>query len=153
MTVAVDAFISDAIEGIADIDILVVPGGLPSLLQESASEKKPVYQFVKYSVDMQQRGAEKRVLLSVRTGALLVAVVGSFEGLKFYHPLEEMDGDIDVVNSLDSDGTRRYVDRGLKKDGLRVVSAGGVSCGMDAALQRWGAESGMGSCGVCCEDG
>ncbi len=48
----------------------------------------------------------------VCTGALLVAAMGSFEGLKatthhmFYDLFEGMDGDTDVANCLDSDGTR-----------------------------------------------
>lgn len=48
--------------------------------------------------------------------------------------MTEIDQSVDLVDCVDSDGTRRFVDRGLKKDGLKVVSAGGVSCGMNAAL-------------------
>ena len=140
MTITADALISDTIKRISDFDLLVVPGGMPNLLQGFASENSPEYQFVKSFVDLPQKGTEERLLLSVCTGALLVAATGAFGGLMatthhmFYDHLTEIDQSIDLVNCVDSDGTRRYVDGGLKKDGLRVVSAGGVSCGMDAAL-------------------
>jgi putative intracellular protease/amidase len=147
MTATADALISDATKRIADFDMSVVPGGMPSLLQGFASEKKPDYQFMKDFVELQQRGAKEKVLLSVYTGALLVVAAGVFGGLKatthhmFYDLLEEIDGDIDVVDCLNGGGTRRYVYGGLKKDGSRVVTCFG-----------WGAEGGTGSCGVCCED-
>ena len=140
MTVTADKTIEEAIKHIDDFDILVVPGGYPNLVQGLASEKGPEYQFVKDFTQLQQRGEDERVLLSVCTGALLVAATGAFGGLKAtthhlsYDLLKEMDKSIDVIKLVDSDGTRRYADGGLKKAGLRVVSAGGVSCGMDAAL-------------------
>ncbi len=65
MTVTEDALISDATKRIADFDMSVVPGGMPSLLHGFFSEKKPEDQFVKDFSELQQRGAEERVLLSV----------------------------------------------------------------------------------------
>ena len=95
---------------------------------------------MKSFVDLPQKGTDERLLFSVCTGALLVAATGAFGGLMAtthhmaYDLLKEIDHSINLINCVDSDGTGRYVDGGLKNDGLRVVSAGGVSCGIDAAL-------------------
>jgi len=136
MTVTADALSSDATKRIADFDMSVVPGGMPSLLHGFVSEKKPEDQFVKDFSELQQRGAEERVLLSMCTGALLVAAVGSFEGLQATtHHMFEMDGDIDVVNCLGSDGTRRICRWGAEEGWFEGRECWwGCGCGMDAAL-------------------
>ena len=78
--------------------------------------------------------------MSVCTGAAFVASTGAFAGMKatthhtYYDSLKQDDVSIDVVRGAGSGGVMRYVDGGLTKNGLRVVSTGGISCGVDGAL-------------------
>lgn len=49
--------------------------------------------------------------------------------------LRSQDKSIEVVSSVSSEGKpSRYVDGGMNKQGKRVVTAGGVTCGLDGAL-------------------
>lgn len=49
--------------------------------------------------------------------------------------LRETDTSIEVVSSVSEDkAPRRYVDGGVNRQGKRVITAGGVTCGMDGAL-------------------
>ena len=131
--------IEEASKHIENFDILVVPGGNSSLLLQYAKEKSPEFHFVESFTQLQSE-EKQRVLLSVCTGVALVASMGAFAGMKAtthhmsYDSLKEENGSIDVVRGAESDGVMRYVDGGLTKNGLRVVSTGGVSCGMDGAL-------------------
>ena len=53
----------------------------------------------------------------------------------FLNEFSELDKSIEVISSVTSEGTpKRYVDGGINKQGKRVITAGGVSCGLDAAL-------------------
>lgn len=78
--------------------------------------------------------------MSVCTGAALVASMGAVAGMKAtthhtcYDSLKQDDESIDVVGGAESGRIMRYIDGGLTKNGLRVVSTGGVSCGIDGAL-------------------
>lgn len=49
--------------------------------------------------------------------------------------LRETDPSIEVLSSVtEKEKPRRYVDGGLNRQGKRVVTAGGITCGLDAAL-------------------
>jgi len=63
------------------------------------------------------------------------------------------------VPDVSTDATR-YVDAGLNESKIRVISSGGISCGLDATLylvsQRLGKRYGCGRCGddgVCVKGG
>ena len=139
MEITAHMTIEEASKHIESFDILVVPGGNSPLLLEFAKEKSPEFCFVERFTQLQSE-EKQRILLTVCTGAALVASTGAFARMKatthhlFYDKLKQIDGSIDVVRCAENGGARRYVDGGLTKNGLRMVSAGGVSCGMDAAL-------------------
>lgn len=48
--------------------------------------------------------------------------------------LKKFDGSIEIVDSTANGRARRYVDGGTNKAGVRIVTAGGVICGLDASL-------------------
>lgn len=131
--------IEEASKHIESFDILVVPGGNTSLLLQYAKEKNPESRFVESFTQLQSE-EKQRILLSVCMGAALVASMDAFAGMKAathhtcYGSQKEDDGSIDVVRGAESGGIMRYVDGGLTKNKSRVVSTGGVSCGMDGAL-------------------
>lgn len=139
MEITAHMTIEEASKHIETFDILVVPGGNSPLLLEYAKEKSPEFRFVESFTQLQSK-EKQRVLMSVCTGAALIVSTGAFAGMKAtthhmcYDELKQHDESIDVVRGAESGGTMRYVDGGLTKNGLRVVSTGGVSCGMDGAL-------------------
>ncbi len=138
MEITAHMTIEEASKHIESFDILVVPGGNSLLLREFAKEKSPEFCFVKSFTQLQSE-EKQRVLVSVCTGAALVVFTGAFAGMKAtthhacYDELKQEDVSIDVVRA-GSGGVMRYVDGGLTKNGLRVVSTGGVSCAIDGAL-------------------
>lgn len=87
-----------------------------------------------------RESGKERIILSVCTGALLVAGTGALRGMKAttHHNsldlIKEIDGSIEVMRSKDEGGVGRYVDGGRNGNGTRVVTAGGVTCGIDASL-------------------
>ena len=70
----------------------------------------------------------------------MVAATGVLKGLKAttHHRvldmLKRIDASIDVVATVGEQAVGRYVDGGLNESGVRVVTTGGVTCGIDAAL-------------------
>ncbi len=47
---------------------------------------------------------------------------------------EKAAGGKEAANVVSSNAQRRYVDGGVNTAGIRVVTAGGVTCGLDASL-------------------
>lgn len=129
-------------------DILVIPGGPPEVVQrvmerEDGLELQLIRSFAKLPPAVEADGRE-RIILSVCTGAFLLGAAGVLGGQRVtthHSALDalqkicdrstdagEADGKTEVV------GDQRFVDAGLVKKGLRIVTAGGVSSGLDAAL-------------------
>ena len=48
--------------------------------------------------------------------------------------MKEIDGSIHVVDTTGERAVGRYVDSGRNGNGIRIVTAGGVTCGLDASL-------------------
>lgn len=130
--------------------MLVVPGGHPDVINALIKEGTwEGLEFIRKFAALPAREDDERIVLSVCTGALFLAAGGILAGLKAttHHmaleAMKQIDGSIEVQSSVEAIGEgegkgrnkRRYVDGGrCKKGGARVVTAGGVTCGMDAAL-------------------
>lgn len=122
---------------LSEFDVLLVPGGsltsLTGIAQDAAS---PEVQFVKaFAENATER---KRTLFSVCSGALLLATAGVLVGktVTTHHLAVEAlraqcakhkGAETTVVEGC------RYQDAGLTDKGARVLTAAGVSAGMDAA--------------------
>ena len=139
ITITPNVTYADASKMIEKFDILVVPGGPPPLIMEMA-KPGPEVSFIKAFNALGLKEGEERIILSVCTGALLVGASGALNGLKAttHHMaldlLKQIDGSIDVLSRDQIDGNGRYVDSGRNAKGVRVVTAGGVTCGLDASL-------------------
>ena len=139
--------IEQTLEELDRFHILVVPGGPLGVMQRIVEmEDGPELQVVKSFAKLTSAAEDgkERIILSVCTGALLLGAAGILGGLKAttHHSAlnvlqticdrntdaGEADGKTEVV------GGQRFVDAGLVKDGLRIVTAGGISSGLDAAL-------------------
>lgn len=142
MTVKADMTIATAMSKIGDFDILVVPGGWPTLLlnmiETGSEELKFVEAFDQCSAPCE---GDEKIILSICTGALFLGATGVLAGLKAttHHlsldMLRDTDPSIEVLSSVtEKEAPRRYVDGGVNKQGKRVVTAGGITCGLDAAL-------------------
>jgi transcriptional regulator GlxA family with amidase domain len=139
-----------------DYDILIQPGGgpdsiLPHLFPNDGSFAELleiVTAFAKLPPSPRLHAGE-RVIMSICTGALLLGYAGVFDGLTATtHFLS-----LDQLRSICADyvkrtpgatGTKvvpgvptdaiRYVDAGTNASQVRVISSGGISCGLDATL-------------------
>ncbi|KAL6716570.1 hypothetical protein ACLMJK_006137 [Lecanora helva] len=140
ITVATDSTVDEAIKRVAEFDILVVPGGNVPIMQDLAKTNTPEVQFIQaFDALPPKQDGDERVILSVCTGALLLAAAGVLKGLratthhKFLDVMKAIDTSIDVLGPEER-AVGRYVDGGRNGNGTRVLTAGGVTCGLDASL-------------------
>jgi transcriptional regulator GlxA family with amidase domain len=141
MTVSADMAIDEARRCIEDFDILLVPGANPEVMMQLGEGGGAEVGFVRAfdRLPAREKGVT-RTLLSVCTGALLMAKAGALTGVKAttHHLslelLKEIDKGIIVTGNSARDCTGRYEDGGSNANGTRIVTAGGVTCGLDASL-------------------
>jgi transcriptional regulator GlxA family with amidase domain len=132
-----DIPVSEAYSKLADFDILVIPGGgSPGVLEGKTEPLGLIKTFV--SLPKKADGSI-RILFSVCTGSLFLAETGVLDGKtatthpNYYGKLREIvqsrgEGRTTVVEE------RFVVNRTDVEKGLRIITAGGVSSGIDAAL-------------------
>jgi transcriptional regulator GlxA family with amidase domain len=100
-------------------DILLVPGGMGTRREMNNAG---MLQW------LNKRAAEAELLLSVCSGALLLAKAGLLDGLTattHHGALNELR---DVSSSISIDSSKRFIDNG------RVIVSGGISAGIDMSL-------------------
>jgi len=113
------------------VDILIVPGAGPDGM-EPAKKDLALLNLIKTFVNCPS--AHPRTLISICTGAELCGLAGAFRGKTAtthwaaLSTLQEICGDTTTVVR------KRWVDGGVDTSGLRVISSGGISCGIDACL-------------------
>ncbi|KAI4195941.1 MAG: hypothetical protein LQ350_006875 [Teloschistes chrysophthalmus] len=151
LTLTAEMTIQEALDHhLADFDVLLVPGGNPALMMDLIERDGPEMQLTrafatqKGSGEGEGKGKEEKTILSICTGALLVgaAVAGAAgAGLKMttHHAAYDLLRQVcakskSEVEVVETTRERRYVDGGVNARGVRVISAGGVTCGLDAAL-------------------
>lgn len=133
-----DLAIADALARLDDFDVLVVPGAgldtIQALLDGAGAEHLDLIRRFAALAPRASHG-KGRVLLSVCSGAILLGAAGVLAGREAttHHFCFDMldkaaEGKATVLRG------RRWVDGGLLDSGVRVVTAGGVSSGFDAAL-------------------
>jgi transcriptional regulator GlxA family with amidase domain len=127
--------ISEAHAKLADFDILVIPGGGSQGVLRGKTE--PLDLIKAFAALRKKQDGSIRTLMSVCTGSLFLAEAGVLDGKtatthpNYYMQLREMvaaSGKTKVVEE------RFVVNKTDEEMGLRIVTAGGVSSGIDAAL-------------------
>ncbi|RDW74126.1 hypothetical protein BP5796_07568 [Coleophoma crateriformis] len=115
-------------------DIFIIPGAMPDAIMSMINPPSPELAFIRDFIAQPRRlpGQQARIVFSVCTGALLLGAAGAFEGkTATTHHLC-----VDMLKQICGEHTevlqRRYVDGGELKNGTRVLSAGGISSGLDA---------------------
>lgn len=133
-----DASIASARSKLGESDILVVPGGQPPIVFVLIESNSEVLQIVRDFRHLSHKDTtdQPRTILSIYTRTLFLGVSSLLSGLSAttYHlfldslrAICEKEAKTHVVQA-------RYVDGGLRKSGLRVVTGGGgVSSGLDSA--------------------
>lgn len=133
-----DISIEEATAKVESYDILLVPGGPPDVIVPLYKSDSPELDFIRLFGNMPQLPEKKqRTIFSVCTGSLLLGSAGLLADLQatshhmFLNELRE------ACKLGGTPGTNvvcaRYIDSGRRETGLRIICAGGVSSGLDAA--------------------
>ena len=124
-------------------DILIIPGG-PGADVQAAIDSGGDGLLDLVEVFATQKADEHRPkwLVSICTGAGFLAVRGLLGGKTvtghwaYVDRLQDMCNEASKIYKTESTTVvrKRWVDTGLTKSGIRLVTAGGVSCGIDCTL-------------------
>jgi len=127
--------LEEAYASLAEYDVLIIPGGGTQPIVEG--EKEPI-DLIRAFVNLPKReDGRTRTMLSVCTGSLLIAAAGVLDGLvatthaNYYPQLREIaatKGSTKVVEE------RFVVNKVNEEKGLRIITSGGVTCGLDSCL-------------------
>jgi putative intracellular protease/amidase len=141
-------------ETLEDYDILIQPGGGPQSIMphlvpgdDSFTDLLEIVTIFSKLGPSPRIDAGERVIMSICTGALFYGYAGVFDGLTAttHHlaidQLQQVCKEY-VSRTSGAKGTTvippsdtlRYVDAGLNERKVRVISSGGISCGLDATL-------------------
>lgn len=142
LTVKVDHLLEDAVKDLAAFDMLLVPGGPPSVIQpllEGSAEVDVIRRFATLPLPSAQR---PRILLSVCTGAFLLGGAGILPGMTVTTHHRGVDALREICarfNDKNDPPTtvvhKRYIDGGyFPGDTVSLITAGGVSSGLDATF-------------------
>ncbi|KAF2200328.1 class I glutamine amidotransferase-like protein [Delitschia confertaspora ATCC 74209] len=150
-------------------DLLIVPGGLAlsatDPVQQQAKNRESLFNRLIHTFSKLPAtpGRNPRVLLSICTGAILLANLGIFNahyctthwGIYSLLPAYLKAGAEWATTSTSQSSQNnqyqagmlipaRFVDAGVNANGVRIISSGGISCGIDASLhvvkRRYGEE-------------
>jgi transcriptional regulator GlxA family with amidase domain len=134
---------ADMAAQITDYDILVIPGaGDKTILDLIATDagKQLLALIQQFAAAKPRAETGKRFLQSVCTGSVLLAAAGVLAGRTttthhlFYDLLKKVADEAAGGESHINVVKKRYVDAGATEAGVRIVTAGGVSSGIDATL-------------------
>ncbi len=133
-----DMDISEAHRRLSEFDVMVIPGGGSHSVLEKDSE--PLALIRAFATLPKREGGRARILISVCTGSLFLASQGILRGLTAVtHPnyigkLHEICNQQGAGAESTTVVNERYVVNRVSERGLRVITSGGISCGLDATL-------------------
>ena len=120
---------------LADYDVLIIPGGSSDSVLIGDHEPIPLIQaFVNLP---KRKDGRLRTLLSVCTGSLFIAATGVLDGLAatthagYYPKLRKVAAAKGNTKVLEE---RYVVNKVNEEKRLRIVTSGGVTCGLDSCL-------------------
>lgn len=143
LTIAPDVSFQVVEENLSNYDILVIPGSMPATIISMLKREdgQSILRLIQSFISLPPRdGAGHRVIQSVCTGAFFLAAAGILAkrtvtthhmGYEICKHLadEAAGGDSGIVVAK-----KRWADAGLTETGVRIVTAGGVTSGLDASL-------------------
>ena len=133
-----DISIEEAVGKVDSYDILLVPGGPPEVITPLWKSDSPELEFVRvFGTRPLVPGKKQKIIFSVCTGSILLGRAGLFANLTATSHFMFLDDLREACRCSEASGTTvvsaRYVDSGPGETGIRIISAGGVSSGLDAA--------------------
>lgn len=152
--------------------IMVIPGAWPeSLVPVVSDAQNPVASLIRAFTSLppleDSRGGKERILLTICTGSFFLPASGvlrrpSGSSEDSEVPIVTWHGARSQLRSLAQTPSfgchakvleeKRFVDAGILEAGVRLVTSGGVTCGMDATLyvieRLAGREAALGSAGM-----
>ena len=139
LSINVEMTFAEAGDKLADFDILVVPGANPHIISKHIEASHPVIDFITRFIHQGPKSSgEARTVLTVCTGAIILAAAGGLKNMKATtHKLG-----LDILRQAEPSATvlgpgerqERFVDGGLDANGNHIVTAGGVTSGIDGSL-------------------
>ena len=102
-----------------EIDILIIPGGVGT---KKEMDKSAIVEWVRWNHD------RAKMTVSVCSGARILARMGLLDGLEITTHHEVFDEVRRIAPSVRLNPTARFIDNG------RILTAGGISAGIDASL-------------------
>lgn len=127
--------LNEAYAKLADYDILIIPGGGTVPVLEKNAE--PISLVAAFAALPRRADGAVRTILSVCTGSIFLAQAGVLAGLTatthylYYDRLKEYSARHGKTEVLD---VRFVVNKVDEEKGLRIITSGGVSCGLDSTL-------------------
>ena len=128
---------------LSDYDIMLVPGGPSPAIQAVIDDKDTTYlKLINAFAALGDNDGKQRWLVSICTGAGLVATCGLFGGKTItthFGYIKTLQGICDKASEkyrIPSTTVcrKRWVDAGYTDLGVKLVTSGGISCGIDCML-------------------
>lgn len=141
LTVESDILLQNTKSNITDFDVLIVPGAPSTTIQRLLEKDFPEIDLIRQYVF--SKSTRPRLLLSVCTGAFLLAASGILSGLTVTTHHREIDALKDLCVEISAKGDtksttvvrRRFVDGGLLPGtAVQVITSGGITAGIDVAF-------------------
>ncbi|KJK73549.1 hypothetical protein H634G_11200 [Metarhizium anisopliae BRIP 53293] len=128
---------------LTEFNVLVVPGGPITPVKKQAGDAAADFMSLigTFWKLPPRPKCQPRILLSICTGAVFLGIQGIFTGLSCtthwatYQYLNQINQAAAGEHGLSGPVLQaRFVDSGINDYSVRVISSGGVSCGLDASL-------------------
>jgi transcriptional regulator GlxA family with amidase domain len=138
--------IAQLLETLPKYHVLIVPGGPQQVMQRvmDMGDQLEVQVIQAFAKLPPAEDGRERIILSICTGAFLLGAAGVLSGLRVtthHMAVDRLRALCDASNARNGTDAKtkvvcfqRFVDAGTVKAGLRIVTARGVSSGLDATL-------------------
>lgn len=129
--------IPEAMTRIKEYDILVVPGGRREVVVGHGTSGEEFELVSAFTNLVKREDGRERVIFSVCTGAFILAGTGVLDSMKattHHQALDALQAFVDERGGRTEVLWKRFVDAGVTERGMRVVTSGGISSGLDGSL-------------------
>lgn len=138
--VAASISLQDAYKNLADFDVLVIPGGNSVEILDRGPDAEPM-PLIRAFASLPAKNSD-RIIMSVCTGALLLATAGVLKGQTATTNINDLDRlrkMADRTDTVVADDTRRFVvnqsgGEGAGRKGFRIMTSRGPGAGLDLSL-------------------
>ncbi|RJE18738.1 ThiJ PfpI family protein [Aspergillus sclerotialis] len=143
LTIQTDILLEEARGKLSEYDILLVPGAPPAIVKPLIDSNSPELDIIREYATLPSPNVhgKRRLLFSVCMGAILLGAAGILEGVTVTTHHRGLDLLRETTSRANGNSQlpievvqKRYIDGGVLKSGVELLTAGGISCGLDATL-------------------